>query len=214
MTTSPTGVLPSGTDISWAARHGNGQGNPTMASLPRPPHRRHGRPTRTRPGRWGPRWSPRVAADSDRIRIARLRFFALLRRRAVQGRSSWIDVPPYAARCRFARRLSVHSGRQKAKARRLRAPCHSQCIAHRGACGKTRVVLHNLRPKPEPAEIRELRSTCALVDVWVSAGRRTAGGTRGAVAHSVRRCGCARRRTARSSWPRCNLVEWGVSCLT
>ena len=37
-----------------------------------------------------------------------------------------------------------------------------------GACGKTRVVLHNLRPKPEPAEIRELRSTCALVDVWVS----------------------------------------------
>jgi len=165
MTTSPTGVLPSGTDISWAARHGNGHGNPTMASLPRPPHRRHGRPTRTRPGRWGPRWSPRVAADSDRIRIARLRFFALLRRRAVQGRSSWIDVPPYAARCRFARRLSVHSRRQKAKARRLRAPCHSQCIAHRGACGKTRVVLHNLRPKPEPAEtgiheVRVLLSTC------------------------------------------------------
>jgi hypothetical protein len=93
---------------------------------------------------------------------------ARVRRRAVQGRSSWIDVPPYAARCRFVRRLSVHSGRQKAKARRLRAPCHSQCIAHRGACGKTRVVLHNLRPKPEPAEIRESRSACALVDVWAS----------------------------------------------
>jgi hypothetical protein len=66
--------------------------------------------------------------------------------------------------------LSVHSGRQKAKARRLRAPCHSQCIAHRGACGKTQVVLQNLQPKPEPAEIRGSRSTCAVVDVWVSRG--------------------------------------------
>jgi len=75
------------------------------------------------------------------------------------------------------------------------------------------------RVAQSPAEARtcgnrELRSTCALVDVWVSAGRRTGGETRGAVAHSVRRCRCARRRTARSSWPRCNLVEWGDSCLT
>jgi hypothetical protein len=28
--------------------------------------------------------------------------------------------------------------------------------------------LHNLRPKPEPAEIGESRSACALVDVWAS----------------------------------------------
>ena len=43
-----------------------------------------------------------------------------------------------------------------------------QFIAHWGACGKTRVVLHNLQPKPEPAEIRNSRSTCVVVDVWVS----------------------------------------------
>lgn len=41
------------------------------------------------------------------------------------------------------------------KARRLPTPCPSQDIAHRGACGKTRVVPQNLRPKPEPAEIRD-----------------------------------------------------------
>jgi hypothetical protein len=60
------------------------------------------------------------------------------------------------------------TAKAKAKARRVRAPCHSQCIAHWGACGKTRVVLQNLRAKPEPAAIRDSRSTCALVDVWVS----------------------------------------------
>jgi transposase len=43
--------------------------------------------------------------------------YGVFRRPAMQGRSSWIDVPPYAARCRFVRRLSVHSGPQKKKAR-------------------------------------------------------------------------------------------------
>ena len=134
-----------------------------------------------------------------------------LRRRAVQGRSSWIDVPPYAARCRFVRRLSVHSGRKRqGVTRSLPLLIYSAPGGLRQDPGR----VAESPPKPEPAEIRESRSTCALVDVWVSAGRRTAGGTRGAVAHSVRRCRCARRRTARSSWPRCNLVEWGVSCLT
>lgn len=76
----------------------------------------------------------------------------------------------------------VHSGRQKAKAkakaRKLPTPCHFQCVAHRGAGGKTRVVPQNLH----------------------------------AVADTRRgRCGCARRRTARSSWPKCNLAEWGFS---
>jgi hypothetical protein len=73
------------------------------------------------------------------------------------------------------------------KGKELRAPCHFQFIAHWGACGKTPVVLHNLRPKPEPAEIRDSRR---------------------------RRRGCARRRTARSSWSEFHLVEWGSSCLT
>jgi hypothetical protein len=133
----------------------------------------------------------------------------LFRRRAVPGRSSWIDVPPYAAHCRFARRLSVHSGRQKAKARRLRAPCHSQCIAHRGACGKTRVVLQNL-----PAEARTCgnqgftKYVCSCRRMGL-AGRRTAGGTRGAVAHTARRSGVRPAGLARSSWPKCNLVERG-----
>ena len=100
---------------------------------------------------------------------------------------------PYAARHRFGRSLSVHSGRQKAKARRLSTPCHSQYIAHRGACGKTRVVLQNLRPKPEPAEIRGSRSTCAL---WTYGSRGTSnrGGTRGAFAGT--RCGGAGVRAA------------------
>lgn len=44
-------------------------------------------------------------------------------------------------------------GGRKEKARALRAPCHFQGIARQGACGKTPVVLQNLRPKPRPAEI-------------------------------------------------------------
>jgi hypothetical protein len=75
---------------------------------------------------------------------------------------------PYAARHCFGRSLSVHSGRHKAKVRRVPTPCHSQRIAHWGPCGKTRVVLQNLRPKPEPADIRDSRRRCALVEVWVS----------------------------------------------
>src|ERR1700754_2096664 len=56
----------------------------------------------------------------------------------------------------------------KDKGRRLPSPFPFQRIAHRGPCGKTRVVPQNLRPKPGPAEIRDSRSTGALVDVWVS----------------------------------------------
>jgi hypothetical protein len=119
---------------------------------------------------------------------------------------------PYAARHRFGRSLSVHSGQQKAKARRrLPVPCHSQHIAHRGPCGKTRVVPQNLRPKPERAEIRD-REVRVLLSTYGS--RRTSNrrwDSRCGCGHSVRRCGCACRRTARSSWPKCNLVEWGVS---
>ena len=37
--------------------------------------------------------------------------------------------------------------------RRTSAPLHFQSIAHRGACGKTRVVPHNRWPGPEPSEM-------------------------------------------------------------
>jgi hypothetical protein len=97
------------------------------------------------------------------------------------------------------------------KGKELRAPCHSQCIAHRGACGKTRVVRQNLRPKPEPAEIRELRSTCALVDVWVSRDVEPPVGLAvrlRALGAEVRVCAppdCAEQLAEMQ------LVEWGVS---
>lgn len=67
--------------------------------------------------------------------------------------------------------LSVHSGRQKtkAKARRLPTPCHSQHIARRGACGKTRVVPQNRQSKPEPAE----KWGFVMIDVIVVGGGPT-----------------------------------------
>jgi hypothetical protein len=46
MTTSPTGMLPSGTDTSCAARHGNGQGNPTTPPPLRPPRSGRAKPSR------------------------------------------------------------------------------------------------------------------------------------------------------------------------
>lgn len=49
-----------------------------------------------------------------------------------------------------------------------KTPCHFQCIAHPGACGKTRVVPQTLRSEPAPAEIRGSRNTWAFVDVWVA----------------------------------------------
>ncbi len=38
-------------------------------------------------------------------------------------------------------------------------------VAHRGACGKTRVVPQNRRPRPQPAEMGARRA-CVVVDVW------------------------------------------------
>lgn len=98
---------------------------------------------------------------------------------------------------------------KKAKARRSPTPCHSQHIAHRGPCGKTRVVLQNLRPKPVPGEIGASRSACALVDMWVSRDANRRWDSRCGRGHSARRCGCARRRATRSSWPKCTFVDWG-----
>jgi len=56
-------------------------------------------------------------------------------------------------------------------------PCHYQRIAHGGPCGKTRGMSQTCWPKPGPAEMR----ACVVVDGWVARGRRTDGGTRGAV---------------------------------
>src|SRR5260370_410696 len=86
---------------------------------------------------------------------------------------------PCVARHCFGRGLSIHNGQQKA--RRALAPCHSQRIAHWGPCGKARVVVQNLRPRPEPVEIRDSRSTCAFFDgaevrVVRAAGLRGAAG--------------------------------------
>jgi hypothetical protein len=107
-----------------------------------------------------------------------------LRRRAAQGRSPGIDVPPYAARCRFVRRLSVRSGRKRqGVARSLPLPIYS--------------ALGGLRQDPgrvaqSPAEARTCgnqgvaKYVCSCRRVGL-AGRRTAGGARGAVAGI--RCG-------------------------
>jgi hypothetical protein len=118
---------------------------------------------------------------------------------------------PYAAGHCFGSSLSVHSRRQKARARRLPTPCHPQHIAHRGPCGETRVV-----PQNSPAEASTWGNGSRDVRVLLS----TYGG-RGDVeppvglavrlrALGVEVRGCA-PRTARSSWPKCNLVEWGLS---
>ena len=93
-----------------------------------------------------------------------------------------LAVPPVAAR-RFARRLSVYSGRPRG--RRILTPLHFQPIAHPGACGKTRVVPHNRRPGPESTDMGS-RNACVVADVWVARGRRTADRTRGAGAGTRR----------------------------
>ncbi len=79
--------------------------------------------------------------------------------------------------------------------RRTAFPRRSQRIARRGACGKTRVVAQNHRPRSQPAEM----GTCApFFDVRGTRCRRTGGGTGSAVAGPRRRFGGALRRTGRS----------------
>jgi hypothetical protein len=82
------------------------------------------------------------------------------------GDSPGPTKPPYVARRRFAKRLSVHRA-IKAKARRSPTPCHSQLIAHGGPCGKARVMPQNRWPRPEPAEIGESPSACVVVGLWI-----------------------------------------------
>jgi hypothetical protein len=71
------------------------------------------------------------------------------------GDSPGPTKPPYVARRRFAKRLSVHRA-IKAKARRSPTPCHTQLIAPQ-----------NRWPRPEPAEIGESPSACVVVGLWI-----------------------------------------------
>ena len=98
----------------------------------------------------------------------------------------------------------------KAKARRSRTPCHSQCIAHRGACGKTRVVPQNGWPRPEPTEPGVAKCVCCC--------RRWA---RGGTSNQWRDLRCSRGHPARRRGVRAadcaeqlaemQPAEWGFS---
>src|ERR1700735_5080786 len=48
------------------------------------------------------------------------------------------------------------------KARSMCTPRHNQHIAHRGSCGKAPVLVQDLRPRPEAAEISVSRSLRAF----------------------------------------------------
>ena len=109
-------------------------------------------------------------------------------------------VPPYVARRRFARRLSVPSGRQKAKARRDLTPCHFQRIANWGLAARPGSCCRIVRPDQERTktwghDVRVLLSTYgdAVTNRWWD--------WRCGCERWARRCGCARRPTGRSGRP-------------
>lgn len=133
-----------------------------------------------------------------------------------RGTSSWTAASPYAARHRFAGSLSAHSGRQKAKAKakaKARRSTHSLPVSTYSAPGA-------LRQDPgRGAESSAEAATCGnqgftkYVRFWPRRGSRgtpNRRGTRGAAAGTRRtRAGAPRRRTARSTRPEINLVQWG-----
>ncbi len=86
--------------------------------------------------------------------------------------------------------------------RRVPTPFHSQHRAHRGACGKTRVVPQNHRPRPEPTEMGVAKCVCCCRRMGRAGTSNRWWHSRRRCGHSARRCGCARRRTSRSGWPR------------
>jgi hypothetical protein len=81
--------------------------------------------------------------------------------------------------------LAVHSGRSMERG--VPTPFHSQRIAHRGACGKTRVVPQNRRPRPEPTDMGVTKCACRCRRTG-RAGTSNRWGTRREVA-STRRGG-------------------------
>jgi hypothetical protein len=97
----------------------------------------------------------------------------------------------------------------KSKGKESTIPCQSQHIAHRGPCGKTRVVPQNLRPKPEPADQGFAKYVCPGRHMGL-AGRQTAGGTRGAVV-GTRRGGAGVRVCAQDCAEQLAEKQWGFS---
>ena len=85
------------------------------------------------------------------------------------------------------------------KERRIHTPFHFQYIAHQGACRKTRVVPHNRWSRPEPTEMGVANCVCCCRRVTRAGASNRWWDSRCGCGHSARRCGCARRRTARSS---------------
>ena len=69
----------------------------------------------------------------------------------VQGAQAVFDdgLPPAETRSELRAELVCPQRTATGKGKELCTPCHSQRIAHLGACRKPRVVLHNLQPKPE-----------------------------------------------------------------
>jgi hypothetical protein len=74
-------------------------------------------------------------------------------------------------RCRRTRRAAASRRARPAtrtiKGKGVRTPRHFEHIAHRGACGKTRVVPQNCRPRPEAAEMEGFATCVRVVDAHV-----------------------------------------------
>src|SRR3954449_1361099 len=96
------------------------------------------------------------------------------------GEPSGPTAPPSAARRRFARRLAVRGGRQGWGGACPPLPTvivsrAGGLAARPGSCGRIVDRGRNLRTG-------ESQNAGGVVDVGIARGRRTAGGTRGAVA--------------------------------
>jgi hypothetical protein len=126
-----------------------------------------------------------------------------------RGRSSWTTGIP--VRDASLLREELVRPQRTTKGRRAPTPCHPHHRPHRGSCGKTWVV-----PQNSPAEARTCGNQGFATCVCCCRRRGTRGvsnrrwDSRCGCGHSARRCGGARRWTARSGWPKCNLSEWAV----
>ena len=115
-------------------------------------------------------------------------------------------VPTYLRRPRdwaFSLWLRAWPWSPAAPERRGATPFHSQHIAHRGSCGKTRVVPQNCQPRPEPAEMGVAKCACCCRRLGRVGMSNRWWDSRCSCGHSARGCGCARRRTRGSlnCWP-------------
>src|SRR5271166_56240 len=85
------------------------------------------------------------------------------------NRFRWAGANPDGRRFRRTRRAAASRGGcpstadDKGKEEKRKGstyPFHSQHIAHRGACGKTRVVPQNRWPKPESTQMGVAKCAC------------------------------------------------------